>query len=143
MRASTRARRGSSRERAHAPNRLYGTRLGPSHTRSRLSRPSGLLLTRFRISGGTYGFVGRPDNVPKDAHSVLLLAHEFYHRHVVKERKRGRPAYSREVIELLDKIVDRGAPVMANRTEYLEPDVHVRHSPTQLFPIRRSSSSND
>ena len=59
MRASTRARRGSSRERAHAPNRLYGTRLGPSHTRSRLSRPSGLLLIRFRISGGTYGFVGR------------------------------------------------------------------------------------
>jgi integrase len=79
-----------------------------------------------------------PDNVPKDAHSVLFLAHEFYHRHVVKERKRRRPAYvkrvlnadvlpqwsdrdartitSREVIELLDKIVDRGSPVMANRT---------------------------
>jgi integrase len=78
------------------------------------------------------------DNVPKDAHSVLFLAHEFYHRHVVKERKRRRPAYvkrvlnadvlpqwsdrdartitSREVIELLDKIVDRGSPVMANRT---------------------------
>jgi hypothetical protein len=30
---------------------------------------------------------------PKDAHSVLFLAHEFYHRHVVKERKRRRPAY--------------------------------------------------
>jgi len=79
-----------------------------------------------------------PDNVPKDTHSVLFLAHEFYHRHVVKERKRKRPAYvkrvlnadmlpqwrdrdartitSREVIELLDKIVDRGSPVMANRT---------------------------
>jgi integrase len=79
-----------------------------------------------------------PDHVPKDAHSVLFLAHEFYHRHVVKERKRRRPAYvkrvlnadvlpqwsdrdartitSREVIELLDKIVDRGSPVMANRT---------------------------
>jgi hypothetical protein len=79
-----------------------------------------------------------PDNVPKDAHSVLFLAHEFYHRHVVKERKRRRPAYvkrvlnadvlpqwsdrdartitSREVIELLDKFVDRGSPVMANRT---------------------------
>ena len=79
-----------------------------------------------------------PDNVPKDSHSVLFLAHEFYHRHVVKERKRRRPAYvkrvlnadvlpqwserdartinSREVIELLDKIVDRGSPVMANRT---------------------------
>ena len=78
------------------------------------------------------------DNLPKDAHSVLFLAHEFYHRHVVKERKRRRPAYvkrvlnadvlppwsdrdartitSREVIELLDKIVDRGSPVMANRT---------------------------
>jgi len=79
-----------------------------------------------------------PDHVPKDSHSVLFLAHEFYHRHVVKERKRRRPAYvkrvlnadvlpewsdrdartitSREVIELLDKIVDRGSPVMANRT---------------------------
>ena len=79
-----------------------------------------------------------PDNLPRDAHSVLFLAHEFYHRHVVKERKRKRPAYvkrvlnsdvlpewsdrdartitSREVIELLDKIVDRGSPVMANRT---------------------------
>ena len=79
-----------------------------------------------------------PENVPKDSHSVLFLAHEFYHRHVVKERKRRRPAYvkrvlnadvlpewsdrdartitSREVIELLDKIVDRGSPVMANRT---------------------------
>ena len=79
-----------------------------------------------------------PDNVPKDTHSVLFLAHEFYHRHVVKERKRKRPGYvkrvlnadvlpqwsdrdartitSREVIELLDRIVDRGSPVMANRT---------------------------
>ena len=79
-----------------------------------------------------------PDNIPKDTHSVRFLAHEFYHRHVVKERKRKRPAYvkrvlnadvlpqwsdrdartitSREVIELLDKIVDRGSPVMANRT---------------------------
>jgi len=79
-----------------------------------------------------------PAEIPKDKHSVLFLAHEFYHRHVVKERKRRRPAYvkrvlnadvlpswndrdartitSREVIELLDKIVDRGSPVMANRT---------------------------
>jgi hypothetical protein len=69
---------------------------------------------------------------------ALFLAHEFYRRHVVKERRRKRPAYvkrvlnsdvlppwndrdartitSREVIELLDKIVDRGSPVMANRT---------------------------
>jgi hypothetical protein len=82
-----------------------------------------------------------PDNVPKDAHSVLLLAHEFYHRHVAKERKRRRPAYSHEVIELLDKIVDRGSPVMVNRTQYLEPDVRTAFT-AQLFPIRRSSSSN-
>jgi integrase len=79
-----------------------------------------------------------PHDIPKDTHSIRFLAHEFYHRHVVKERRRKRPAYvervlnadvlppwndrdartitSREVIELLDKIVDRGSPVMANRT---------------------------
>jgi hypothetical protein len=73
-----------------------------------------------------------PDDIPKDKHSVLFLAHEFYHRQAVKERKRRRPAYvkcvlnadvlprwsdrdartisSREVVELLDKIVDRGSP---------------------------------
>jgi hypothetical protein len=72
-----------------------------------------------------------PDNVPKDAHSVLFLAHEFYHRLVVKERKRRRPAYvkrvlnadvlpqwsdrdartitSREVIELLEKLLPTGS----------------------------------
>jgi integrase len=79
-----------------------------------------------------------PNDIPMDTHSVRFLAHEFYHRHVVKERRRKRPAYvkrvlnadllptwndrdartitSREVVELLDKIVDRGSPVMANRT---------------------------
>ena len=78
-----------------------------------------------------------PNDVPSDPHSVGFLAHEFYHRHIVKERNRKRPAYvqrilntdvlplwanrdartitPREVIELLDKVVDRGSPVMANR----------------------------
>jgi hypothetical protein len=33
-------------------------------------------------------------------HSVLFLGREFYQRHVVKKRKRRRPAYSREVVEI-------------------------------------------
>jgi integrase len=78
-----------------------------------------------------------PDAVPSDPHSIPFLAHEYYHRHVIKERRRKRPEYvkrilnadvlpewhgrdarsitGREVIELLDKLVDRGSPVMANR----------------------------
>jgi hypothetical protein len=75
---------------------------------------------------------------PADKHSVEFLAHEFLERHVKPNRK--QPAYvenilnrdvlaagawrardartikPREVIELLDKIVARGSPVMANRT---------------------------
>jgi hypothetical protein len=34
-----------------------------------------------------------PDQIPKDTHSVRFLAHEFYHRHVVKERQRRPPGY--------------------------------------------------
>ena len=71
-------------------------------------------------------------------HSVEFLAHEFMERHVKPNRDRpeyvqdilnrdvlhadawlGRDARTikpREVIELLDKIVARGSPVMANRT---------------------------
>jgi hypothetical protein len=55
----------------------------------------------------------------------------------------ARTITSREVIELLDKIVDRSSPAMANRTaNILSQNVHVRHFTTQLFPIRRSISSN-
>jgi integrase len=70
-----------------------------------------------------------------DKHSIEFLASEFLERHVNKTRKRpeyakrivdteivpewkGRDARSiepHEVIALLDKVVDRGAPVMANR----------------------------
>lgn len=71
-------------------------------------------------------------------HSIEFLAHEFMERHVKPNRERpeyvqailnrdvlhadawlGRDARTikpREVIELLDKIVARGSPVMANRT---------------------------
>jgi integrase len=69
-------------------------------------------------------------------HSIEFLAHEFLERHVKPNRKqpayvkrildrdilsewRGRDARTikpREVIELLDGIVARGSPVMANRT---------------------------
>jgi integrase len=71
-------------------------------------------------------------------HTIEFLAHEFMERHVKPSRERpayvqnmlnrdvltadawaGRDARTikpREVIELLDKIVARGSPVMANRT---------------------------
>lgn len=69
-------------------------------------------------------------------HSIEFLAHEFMERHVKPNRKQpgyvkrildldvlrewaGRDARTikpREIIELLDKIVARGSPVMANRT---------------------------
>ncbi|MGH8143675.1 MAG: tyrosine-type recombinase/integrase [Steroidobacteraceae bacterium] len=72
----------------------------------------------------------------RDAHSVEFLISEFMERYVKPNRKRpeyaqaildkdvlpewtGRDARSikpREVIELLDKIVDRGCRVLANRT---------------------------
>jgi integrase len=71
-------------------------------------------------------------------HSIEFLAHEFLERHVRPSRKqpayvenilkrdvltekawKGRDARTikpREVIELLDRIVARGSPIMANRT---------------------------
>lgn len=85
----------------------------------------------------------RPSQSPATApsgnkHSIEFLAHEFMERHVKPNRERpayvqsilnkdvlhadawlGRDARTikpREVIELLDKIVARGSPVMANRT---------------------------
>jgi integrase len=85
----------------------------------------------------------KPSQTPATAptgskHSVEFLAHEFMERHVKPNRERpeyvqdvlnrdvlhadawlGRDARTikpREVIELLDKIVARGSPVMANRT---------------------------
>jgi integrase len=80
-----------------------------------------------------------PSTVPTGSkHSVEFLAHEFMEKHVKPNRERpayvqeilnrdiltsdawlGRDARTikpREVIELLDKIVARGSPVMANRT---------------------------
>jgi len=71
-----------------------------------------------------------------DPHSVTALVHEFTVRHLRPRRKRpeyaeqvlerevvkhwatrdARTIQPREVIELLDAIVDRGSPVTANRT---------------------------
>ena len=82
---------------------------------------------------------GEPPTAPSGSkHSVEFLAHEFMERHVKPNREEpayvqavldrdvlnadawlGRDARTikpREVIELLDKIVARGSPVMANRT---------------------------
>lgn len=78
-----------------------------------------------------------PNDIPGDPHSVKFLAHEFHYRHLIRERKRKRPGYAkrilnrdvlpfwanrdartitpREVIKVLDRVVDRGSPVMANR----------------------------
>jgi integrase len=78
-----------------------------------------------------------PDDPPPDDHSVKFLAHEFYYRHIVKERGYVRPEYvkellnrdvlpfwadrdartikPREILNRLDQIVDRGSKVMANR----------------------------
>jgi integrase len=85
----------------------------------------------------------KPSQTPATAptgskHSIEFLAHEFMEKHVKPNRERpgyvqsilnrdvlhadawlGRDARTikpREVIELLDKIVARGSPVMANRT---------------------------
>jgi hypothetical protein len=72
---------------------------------------------------------------PNDPHSVAALAHEYLERHVKRQRKRpeyvarflnadvltkrqhrdARTITPREVVELLDEIVERGAPTMANR----------------------------
>lgn len=79
-----------------------------------------------------------PDT-PTNPHSVAALAAEFMHRHVTPRRKRpeyaarilqaevlrlwadrdARSIRPREVVQLLDAIVDRGAPVMANRVAAL------------------------
>ena len=78
-----------------------------------------------------------PADLPPDPHSVRFLAHEFYYRHIVKERGYVRPEYikdilnrdvlrfwadrdartikPREILNRLDQIVDRGSKVMANR----------------------------
>jgi len=80
--------------------------------------------------------VGAAISAPTDHHSIEFLASEFMTRHVTPRRKRpeyveaiidrdvlpawrGRDARTikpREVIELLDGIVERGSLVMANRT---------------------------
>lgn len=80
-----------------------------------------------------------PSGAPRDKHSVDFLVSEFTERYLRPHRKRpewaeailerdvlpkwkGRDARTitpTEVLELLDGIVDRGAPVLANRTAAL------------------------
>ncbi len=94
-------------------------------------------------------------------HSVAHLAHEYLERHVKRQRKRpeyverflaaevlpswgardARTITPREVVELLDGIVERGAPTMANRgagivSQMFRYGVHraiVEASPVQLL----------
>lgn len=98
---------------------------------------------------------------PADRHTVAFLASEFIERYVRPNRK--RPEYAEwllrrdalpkwesrdartiapgEVIELLDGIVDRGAPILANRTAALLGQLFrfgiqrriVEHNPVQLL----------
>jgi integrase len=92
---------------------------------------------------------------PIAEYTIEHLAHEFMERHIRPKRKRpeyvrrildhdvlpvwaGRDARSiepHEVIELLDKVVDRGAPVQANRvasilTQLFKFGIHRRIVPT-------------
>lgn len=99
----------------------------------------------------------------EDPHSIESLANVFLERHIKVERKRKRPEYverilrryilsawagrdarsitSHEVLDLLDGIVDRGSPVMANRvaavlTQMFKYGIHrrlVESSPVQLL----------
>jgi integrase len=86
------------------------------------------------ISARTFGSLPRP--APEDKRSVDFLAYEYIESYVRPNREdptyairilkkdvlpewTGRDARTitvREVVELLDKIVERGSPVMANRT---------------------------
>lgn len=109
----------------------------------------------------------RLDRAPSAArdkpHSIEQLAHEYLERHVRRQRKRpeyverfleaevlapdrwaGRDARTitpREVVELLDRIVERGSPTMANRgagilSQMFRYGVHrtiVEASPVQLL----------
>jgi integrase len=96
-----------------------------------------------------------------DPYSVAALAHEYLERHVKRQRKRpeyvarflnadvlpkwrhrdARTITPREVVELLDEIVERGAPTMANRgagvlSQMFRYGIHraiVQASPVQLL----------
>lgn len=105
-----------------------------------------------------------PELAPgEDRHSIESLASVFLERHIKLERKRKRPEYverilrryvltewkgrdarsitSHEVLDLLDKLVDKGSPVMANRvaavlTQMFKYAIHrriVEASPVQLL----------
>jgi integrase len=119
----------------------------------RKARPS---LTRLSAPG-----LPGVATAPTDGHSIEFLAHEFLELHVRPSRKRpeyaeriikndvlpkwkGRDARTikpREVIELLDGIVERGSKVMANRVagllgQMFKFGIHrsiVESSPVQLL----------
>lgn len=104
---------------------------------------------------------GGVNGASSDPHTVAHLAHEYLERHVKRQRKRpeyverfldadvlpkwgGRDARTitpREVVELLDGIVERGSPTMANRgagvlSQMFRFGVHralVEASPVQLL----------
>jgi hypothetical protein len=148
-----------ARERAHELRRTLDRGIDP-----RRARPLGRRETADITTAK-----GSP---PANRHSVEHLVGEFTQRYLRPHRK--RPKYAEdilardvlpewtdrdartiepgEVIDLLDKIVDRGSPVAANRTASLLTQlfkfgVHRRlvpSNPVQLFshPVARKSGEN-
>lgn len=101
-------------------------------TDARSSEPSDLRDFEKRRAATPRDQVPRPD--PDDHSTVLFITHEYIQKSFKAQGKNskeacrmlradvlpqwhwrdGRTITSREVIELLDKVVERGAPVMAN-----------------------------
>ena len=113
-----------SRERALALRKALDDGIDPRRARPRRAgRPAPLPLSTAPAKAG-------------DCHTVAFLASEFTERYLRPNRKRpekaewllrrdilrewkdrdARTITPREVVDLLDSIVDRGAPVLANRT---------------------------
>lgn len=128
-----------------------------------------------RLAATSRDRIPRPD--PGDRSSVLFIAHEYIEKWFKAQGKNyteacrmlradvlptwhwrdGRTITSREVIELLDKVVERGAPVMANNLAQMlghmfKFAIHrgtLENSPVQLLyrpggkPRRRKRALNE
>ena len=143
-----------ARTEALAARKLIDNGIDPRDAeRSRRRRPAATVPAPDRSGAGS---AGKP-------HSIEQLAHEYLERHVKRQRRRpeyvsrfleaevltadawaGRDARTitpREVVELLDGIVERGSPTMANRgagilSQMFRYGVHralVDASPVQLL----------
>jgi integrase len=123
-RAADRLGRRNSDDRTATP-----AKSGPSEPGSEPTDPSDF---ETRLAATPKDRIPRPD--PGDRSSVLFIAHEYIEKWFKAQGKNskeacrmlradvlpkwhwrdGRTITSREVIELLDNVVERGAPVMAN-----------------------------